>query len=94
MAAGACTRCSRALTAAWHAVPVGTDEPARLRVEVLGPLRLVVDGGPVEVRGSKRRAVLALLAFAEGRTVTVDQLVRRAVAGRGARNRRGRPCTA
>ena len=47
----------------------------RARVEVLGPLRLVVDGGVVEVRGFKRRAVLARLALAEGRTVTADQLV-------------------
>jgi predicted ATPase/DNA-binding SARP family transcriptional activator len=44
-------------------------------VEVLGPLRLVVDGVAVDVRGPKRRAVLALLALAEGRTVTVDSLV-------------------
>ena len=47
----------------------------RLRVGVLGPLRLAVDGAPVEVRGAKRRAVLALLAIAEGRIVTVDRLV-------------------
>jgi predicted ATPase/DNA-binding SARP family transcriptional activator len=46
-----------------------------VRVEVLGPLRLVVDGRPVDVRGPKRRAVLALLALAEGRTVPVDTLV-------------------
>jgi predicted ATPase/DNA-binding SARP family transcriptional activator len=45
------------------------------RVEVLGPLRLVVDGEVVDVRGPKRRAVLVLLALAEGRTVTVDHLV-------------------
>jgi predicted ATPase/DNA-binding SARP family transcriptional activator len=51
------------------------DEPPPLRVEVLGPLRLVVGGVAVEVRGPKRRAVLALLALAEGRTVTVDHLV-------------------
>jgi predicted ATPase/DNA-binding SARP family transcriptional activator len=48
---------------------------APVRVEVLGPLRLVVDGRPVDVRGPKRRAVLALLALAEGRTVPVDTLV-------------------
>lgn len=42
---------------------------------MLGPLRLVVDDAVVEVRGSKRRAVLARLALAEGRTVTVDHLV-------------------
>ena len=52
-----------------------SDASASVRVEVLGPLRLVVDGGAVEVPGPKRRAVLALLALAEGRTVTVDHLV-------------------
>ena len=46
-----------------------------MRVEVLGPLRLLVDGAPVDVPGPKRRAVLALLALAEGRTVTVDHLL-------------------
>ena len=46
-----------------------------VRVEVLGPLRLLVGGVAVDVRGAKRRAVLALLALAEGRTVTVDALV-------------------
>jgi predicted ATPase/DNA-binding SARP family transcriptional activator len=44
-------------------------------VEVLGPLRLVVDGATVDVPGPKRRAVLALLALAEGRVVTVDHLL-------------------
>src|SRR5688500_10748869 len=47
----------------------------RVRVEVLGPLRLVVDGAPVDVPGPKRRAVLALLALAEGRIVPVDHLL-------------------
>ncbi|MDT0347943.1 BTAD domain-containing putative transcriptional regulator [Pseudonocardia charpentierae] len=52
------------------------DDPgSTLRVEVLGPLRVVVGGLPVEVPGPKRRAVLALLALAEGRTVRVDRLV-------------------
>lgn len=50
-----------------------TSPPAR--VEVLGPLRLVVDGAAVDVPGPKRRAVLALLALAEGRTTTVDHLM-------------------
>ncbi|MDF2975835.1 MAG: transcriptional regulator, winged helix family [Actinomycetospora sp.] len=53
----------------------GAQEGASVRVDVLGPLRLTVDGGPVEVRGPKRRAVLALLALAEGRTVTLEQVV-------------------
>ncbi|MEX5716915.1 BTAD domain-containing putative transcriptional regulator [Geodermatophilus maliterrae] len=47
----------------------------RVRVEVLGPLRLLVGGEAVDVRGPKRRAVLALLAVAEGRVVPVDHLV-------------------
>jgi predicted ATPase/DNA-binding SARP family transcriptional activator len=51
------------------------DRPPRVRVEVLGPLQLVVDAATVDVPGPKRRAVLALLALAEGRTVTVDHLV-------------------
>ena len=38
--------------------------PPPVRVEVLGPLRLVVDGATVDVPGPKRRAVLALLALA------------------------------
>jgi predicted ATPase/DNA-binding SARP family transcriptional activator len=46
-----------------------------VRVAVLGPLRLEIDGVDVEVPGPKRRAVLALLALAEGRTVPVDDLV-------------------
>jgi DNA-binding SARP family transcriptional activator len=46
-----------------------------VRVELLGPLRLAVDGAAVEVPGPKRRAVLALLALAEGRTVPVADLV-------------------
>jgi predicted ATPase/DNA-binding SARP family transcriptional activator len=44
-------------------------------VDVLGSLRLSVGGSPVEVRGHKRRALLALLALAEGRTVAVDHLL-------------------
>ncbi|WP_205315092.1 AfsR/SARP family transcriptional regulator, partial [Nonomuraea lactucae] len=49
--------------------------PPTVRVEVLGPLRLLVDGAPVDVPGPKRRAALALLALAEGRIVTLDRLV-------------------
>ncbi|WP_205857536.1 AfsR/SARP family transcriptional regulator, partial [Phytoactinopolyspora endophytica] len=46
-----------------------------LRLEVLGPLRLVVDGVVVDVRGSKRRSLLAILALAEGRMVTAEHLL-------------------
>jgi len=50
------------------------DQPP-LRVDVLGPLRLVVDGAEVDVPGPKRRALLALLALAEGHVVTTAELV-------------------
>ncbi|MEU7813980.1 BTAD domain-containing putative transcriptional regulator, partial [Pseudonocardia sp. NPDC049154] len=46
-----------------------------VEVGVLGPLRLVVGGVEVPVPGPKRRAVLTLLALAEGRAVTVDHLL-------------------
>ncbi|GEK19571.1 BTAD domain-containing putative transcriptional regulator [Cellulomonas xylanilytica] len=46
-----------------------------LRVELLGPLRLLVDGIPVDVPGNRRRAVLAVLAMAEGREVSRTALV-------------------
>jgi predicted ATPase/DNA-binding SARP family transcriptional activator/tetratricopeptide (TPR) repeat protein len=45
-----------------------------VRVGVLGPLQLVV-GTPTDVPGPKRRAVLALLAQAEGRVVSVGHLL-------------------
>ncbi|WP_440073286.1 BTAD domain-containing putative transcriptional regulator [Streptosporangium sp. OZ121] len=50
-------------------------KPPSVRVDVLGPLRLTVGGTPVDVPGPKRRAILALLALAEGRTVTIDHLM-------------------
>lgn len=52
----------------------GAESPS-ISVELLGPLRLTVDGRLVEVPGPKRRAVLALLALAEGRAVAVDELL-------------------
>ena len=56
-------------------VEMANDLGTTARVDVLGPLRLVVDGAPVEVRGPKRRALLALLALADGHAVTADHLV-------------------
>lgn len=46
-----------------------------VRIDVLGPLQLIVGGEPVTVPGPKRRAVLAILALAECRTVAVDDLL-------------------
>ena len=49
--------------------------PPTLRVDVLGPLRLAVDGAPVDVPGERRRALLALLALSGGRAVGIDRLI-------------------
>lgn len=57
-----------------HSAEVDRSEPA-LRVDVLGPLGLTVQGRPVEVPGSKRRVVLALLALEAGRGVGTERLV-------------------
>ena len=46
-----------------------------VRVDVLGPLALYVDGAAVDVPGKRRRAVLATLALAGGRVVTAERLV-------------------
>jgi predicted ATPase/DNA-binding SARP family transcriptional activator len=46
-----------------------------VRVDVLGPLRLIVDGDEIAVPGPKRRAVLALLATAESHVLSTDDLL-------------------
>lgn len=46
-----------------------------VRVGLLGPVRLAVGGDDVAVPGPERRAVLAVLALAEGRAVTADHLL-------------------
>jgi predicted ATPase/DNA-binding SARP family transcriptional activator len=46
-----------------------------LRLDVLGPLEVHAQGGPVDVRGTRRRALLVLLALASGRTMTAGRLV-------------------
>ena len=55
--------------------PDGEGGEVQVRIDLLGPLRLVVGGTPVEVPGPRRRAVLALLAMAGGRVVGTDQLL-------------------
>jgi predicted ATPase/DNA-binding SARP family transcriptional activator len=47
----------------------------RLEIDVLGPLRVRVDGVPVPVPGPRRRSLLAVLTLARGRAVGVDTLV-------------------
>jgi predicted ATPase/DNA-binding SARP family transcriptional activator len=54
---------------------MGDDRGVRVRIELLGPLRLTVDGEQVDVPGPRRRAVLALLAMAGGRAVSTGELV-------------------
>lgn len=46
-----------------------------IRVGVLGPVSLEVDGEQVKVAGTIRRALLARLALAHGDAVTVDRLI-------------------
>ena len=61
------------LGAGWNAgfMTAGTT----VSVDVLGPLRLRIGDADAEVRGPKRRAVLALLAVADGRAVTDGALL-------------------
>jgi DNA-binding SARP family transcriptional activator len=65
------SRPERVYEVQWMAAPTG--EPV-LQVRVLGPLQLVIDGREVDVRGPKRRALLALLTQASPRGLTVDDL--------------------
>jgi len=46
-----------------------------VKVTLLGPLAVAVDGRPVPVQGSRRAAVLTALALRCGEVVTIDQLV-------------------
>jgi DNA-binding SARP family transcriptional activator len=49
--------------------------PDRLEIRVLGPFEVVAGGSPADVGGSKRQALLAMLALRQGRVVDVDGLV-------------------
>lgn len=46
-----------------------------LEIRVLGPFEVLAGGAPADVGGSKRQALLAMLALRNGRVVTVDALV-------------------
>jgi DNA-binding SARP family transcriptional activator len=48
---------------------------AGVRVRLLGPVEVVVAGGPQAVNGLRRSAVLATLALRVGRVVSIDRLV-------------------
>ncbi|WP_370327880.1 BTAD domain-containing putative transcriptional regulator [Euzebya sp.] len=47
----------------------------RVRVDVLGPVRLLVDGEAVDVGGPRPRTLLAALALRAGTPVTSDELI-------------------
>lgn len=53
-----------------------------LEFRVLGPLEVVLDGGPVSLGGRKQRAVLALLLLEAGRPVSADRMIEEVWAGR------------
>src|SRR3954468_3811847 len=60
------------------------EPPARVDISVLGPLRLLCDGEPLAVRGSQRRALLALLTVDSARALGAAELNERlGLAGRG-----------
>jgi len=46
-----------------------------VQVRLLGPVDIAVEGGPRQVSGPRRKAVLAALALHEGRLVSTSQLV-------------------
>ena len=47
----------------------------QLEIRVLGPFEVLVGGAPADVGGSKRQALLAMLALRNGRPVEIDALV-------------------
>src|SRR6266496_2614886 len=53
----------------------GGHMPNRLEIRVLGPFEVVAGGSPADVGGSKRQALLAMLALGNGRVIGVDMLV-------------------
>jgi DNA-binding SARP family transcriptional activator len=46
-----------------------------VQIDVLGPVRAMVDGRPVDLGSPKQRVVLAVLISAEGRPVSVDRVI-------------------
>lgn len=53
----------------------GERSGAGVRIRVLGPLELIVDGTPVGVPGAKRQAVLAMLVMGAPEPVSIDRIV-------------------
>src|SRR4051794_33425715 len=55
--------------------PLSHPTTPALRIELLGPMRVFLDGSAVEIPGLLRRAVLARLAIARGEVVVVEALI-------------------
>ena len=49
--------------------------PEPLEIRLLGPFEVLADGAPADVGGSKRQALLAMLALRRGHVVAVDAIV-------------------
>jgi predicted ATPase/DNA-binding SARP family transcriptional activator len=49
--------------------------PELLEIRLLGPFEVLANGSPADVGGSKRRALLAMLALRSGRVVGVEMLI-------------------
>ena len=56
-----------------------------MRVELLGPVQVLVDGSPRTPAGKRERALVALLALSPGETVAAGDRGRRAVGSPRAR---------
>ena len=61
--------------AAWEIVAAWPQTQNRLEIRLLGTFQVTVDGRPAGTGGSKRDALLALLALRRGRPVSVDALI-------------------
>ncbi len=55
-------------------IPVG-EPPERIRVRMLGTLRVAVDGRPVDLGSPKQRCLLAILLLHRGDVVSTDRII-------------------
>ena len=55
--------------------PVGARSEVAVELRVLGPLALIGPNGPVELRGEKRRGLVAYLAVHRGQALALERLV-------------------
>ena len=58
-----------------------TEQPQALDIGLLGPIRVLRDGAPVEIGGSRAETLLALLALRAGSPVSADSLIEELWAG-------------